>query len=142
MGKLYTKDGRLADVMALIQVLALDGNTHRSEDGLRSELQGDPKSGVTWKEIAGEHPEFFRTSDSGSYKVSLVCRHVLPRNESGHKENPSSDFIVKLLETAINLHDRDVSRQRYWHAYIPIIVSVITVLGAFLSGWFLRGSGA
>lgn len=140
MSKLYTRNGRLADVMALIQVLALDDNTHRSEEGLASELQGAPRSGSTWKEIAGEHPEFFRSSDSGSYKVSLVCRHVLPRDESGNKERPSSEFIAKLLETAINLHDREVARQKYWHAYIPILVSVITVLGAFLSGWFLRGA--
>jgi len=30
----YTKPGRLADVLALIQVLALDPDTGRSEDGM------------------------------------------------------------------------------------------------------------
>lgn len=39
---LYLKDGRLADILALIQVLALDKDTHRREEGLAKELQGPP----------------------------------------------------------------------------------------------------
>lgn len=37
-------NGPLGDVLALIQVLALDEHAHRSEDGLSSELQGKPRS--------------------------------------------------------------------------------------------------
>lgn len=40
----YLKGERLADVMALIQILALDEHSHRSEDGLAKELQGNPSS--------------------------------------------------------------------------------------------------
>src|ERR1700731_59818 len=36
----YLKTGRLADVLALIQVLALDTADHRSEEGLHGELEG------------------------------------------------------------------------------------------------------
>jgi hypothetical protein len=39
----YLADGRLADVLALIQVLALDSAAHRSEEGIASELQGAPR---------------------------------------------------------------------------------------------------
>jgi len=42
--KAYLKHGRLADVLALLQVLALDKSAHRSEAGLQEELQGVPAS--------------------------------------------------------------------------------------------------
>lgn len=79
----YADSNRLADVMALIQVLALDKHAHRSEEGLKDELQGDPKSAKNWSEIADQHPEFFRVRESGTHRVSLVARHVLPKNDDG-----------------------------------------------------------
>ena len=36
----YLLPGRLADVLALLQVLAMDEQPHRSENGLASEFQG------------------------------------------------------------------------------------------------------
>jgi len=42
--RVYAEPKRLADVMALIQVLALDEHTHRSEEDLKDELQGPPRS--------------------------------------------------------------------------------------------------
>jgi hypothetical protein len=44
----YTKPGRLADVLASIQVLALDYNPKRSEKGMQESLQGPPKSADSW----------------------------------------------------------------------------------------------
>ena len=87
----YLNPSRLADVLGLIQVLALDDNTHRSEEGLRSELQGSPKSGASWTEIARAHPEFFRVRPEGEHVVSLIARHVLPKNELGVRQL-TSDF--------------------------------------------------
>jgi len=40
----YLQPGRLNDVLALIQVLAFDMYSHRSERGLQEELQGKPQS--------------------------------------------------------------------------------------------------
>ncbi len=41
----YLREGRLEDVLALIQVLALDKDSHRSEDGLRSKsVAAGPKT--------------------------------------------------------------------------------------------------
>ncbi len=37
----YLKEGRLEDVLALMQVLALDEDSHRSEEGLKSERTRD-----------------------------------------------------------------------------------------------------
>jgi hypothetical protein len=40
----YTKPGRLADVLALIQVLAFDPHAHRSEPGIIERELGHPSS--------------------------------------------------------------------------------------------------
>jgi hypothetical protein len=101
--------------MALIQVLALDKHSHRSEDGLKEELQGKPHSSETWTKIAKQHPEFFRIRETGTHKVSLVARHVLPINEDGTRKLPS-DFVGKLLQAAIEIHDRQMDRAQLWRA--------------------------
>ena len=46
---MYTSPNRLADVMALIQILALHKCGHRSDKGLTDEMQGPHHSGSTWK---------------------------------------------------------------------------------------------
>lgn len=135
----YSEKSRLADVMALIQVLSLDKHAHRSESGLNDELQGIPKSAKSWEEVAQQHPEFFRVKDSGTHKTSLVARHVQPRNEDGEREAIPSDFVGKLLQTAMELHDREEMRKSSWKIYIPIIVAVtagiFTIFGVFLKSW-------
>ena len=70
----YSKNGRLADVIALIQSLSLNEQyVYRSEDGLQSELQGKPRSAKLWSTIAQDHPEFFRYSfrKLDSYKFNV-----------------------------------------------------------------------
>jgi hypothetical protein len=122
----YLADGRLADVLALIQVLALDEHSHRSEDGLTSELQGKPRSAQSWPVVAQSHPEFFRVKPDGEHRVSLVARHVTPKDENG-RHTLSPDYASKLLELAVELHDREVRRSQNWHVWLPI-------LGVFLGG--------
>jgi len=131
------KRHRLADVIALIQVLAFDDNTHRSINGLTSELQGAPKSGTSWDNVAEEHPEFFRFNREknikegpDSHTISLVARHVLKQNASGIREFPP-DFAKKLLETAIQLHDKQKERADRWKVWLPLIVAIVTVLSSF-----------
>jgi hypothetical protein len=119
----YTKSGRLADVLALIQVLALDKYTHRSESGLLEELQGSPSSSQSWIGVGSEHPEFFRVAKDR--ELSLIARHVVPRDSStGTKELPS-DLIYPLLQTAIDLHDRQVSAAEWWKSLIPLWAALI-----------------
>src|SRR5258707_10868861 len=93
----YLIPGRLGDVLALIQVLALDEHAHRSEDGLLSELQGKPRSASSWPTIAQVHPEFFRVTPEGEHRVSLVARHVTPR-AGGVRPALSPDYTSKLLQ--------------------------------------------
>lgn len=132
----YAKRGRLADVLALIQVLALDEHCHRSESGLENELQGAPKSSSSWSTLAKHHPEFFRVSAEKTNKVCLVARHVQITDHEKTKKPLCSDFVGKLLQAAIELHDREMERKNHWRIYIPIIVAVtaglFTILGVFL----------
>lgn len=125
--KSYTEPGRLQDVLALIQVLGLDESSHRSEDGLRSELQGIPRSAPSWAELAQAHPEFFRVRPEGEHRISLVSRHVTPKNENDVREL-SPEFIGKLLQAAIDLHDRQIRRDERWAYWIPILVALIAGL--------------
>jgi len=132
----YLKRNRLADVIALIQVLGLDEHTHRSLNGLTSELQGPPKSGGTWITIAEQHPEFFRFNrqkhdkeGAEAHTISLAGRHVIKENAEGIRELPV-DFIMKLIDTAIELHDKQKERADWWKAWLPFIAVIITVLGS------------
>ena len=132
----YLEPGHLADVLALIQVLAFDEHVHRSEGsnkgkdrrGLQYELEGEPTSASssTWKEIAKSHPEFFRVdSKPGSvHSISLVARHVAPKDDSGVRALPP-EFVGLLLETAINLYDRQVKLAERWTYLIPIWVTLV-----------------
>ena len=126
----YATPERLSDVMALIQVLALDKDTHRSESGLKDELQVRPRSAPTWTEVAQGHPEFFRVQTGGAYPISLVARHVLPRQPESEAGHISADFVAALLGAAINIHDRQVRRCERWTYLIPIWVALIGAVAA------------
>lgn len=146
VGRPYTKGGRLSDVLALIQVLALDEHTHRSAEGLDQELQQGPSSSGSWFTIGREHPEFFRVVTSPASKephISLVARHVLPHEEGKHRPTLSPDFTASLLNTAITLHDHQVQEKEWWKSLIPLISAFIgaaaatatTLLTLWLDGW-------
>lgn len=139
--KRYSKPDRLADVLALIQVLALDRYAHRSESGLQEELQGPPRrSSDTWSTVALEHPEFFRVEKDKELPISLVARHVALM-EGGERREIDANFIGKLLEAAIHLHDREESRRSTWRSAWPSLLGVlvgglITVIGYYFSAQF------
>lgn len=120
----YLKDGRLEDVLALLQVLALDKKSHRSEKGLKKELPASPSSSESWLRLAKEHQEFFRVVEGKKHPVSLVTRHV--SEEVDDKRPPlSPEHTQALLNSAIELHDRQIRRSQRWTVMIPIWVAVI-----------------
>ena len=131
----YLKPGRLADVLALIQVLSLDEHSHRSENGLKEELQGLPTSADSWISVAREHPEFFRVRLSGEHVVSLTARHVSPKDAEGQRHLPL-EFTSRLIQTAVDLHDRQVRRSERWTVWLPIAASataaIIALVGVIL----------
>lgn len=135
----YLKEGRLADVLSLIQVLGLDSLTYRSETGsdgedgkggLTHELKAKPSSADSWLTIAKEHKEFFRVDETKKYPISLICRHIYKTSPTLNEEEFDRSFIHQLMSVAIELHDREVKRAQGWTFYIPIWVAAIS--GAFL----------
>jgi hypothetical protein len=127
----YARPERLADVMALLQVLALAHRaTHRSEEELRKELQGSPRSADTWKSVAKDHPEFFRVNPDPdktdkNHIVSLIARHVSPKREDGKRGPLTDEFVGNLLRSAVDIHDRQVRRSERWTYLVPIWVALI-----------------
>jgi hypothetical protein len=126
----YLIPRRLEEVLALIQVLGLDEEyTRRSEKSLERDLQGKPRSAENWKELAKQHPEFFRVNEKHEFPISLVARDVSARNADGRRLPLSVDFVQELLKTAREMHSIQLKRQERWTVYLP-------VWGAFVTGFF------
>ena len=140
----YTKTGRLADVLALIQVLALDPYARRKETGIARELQGPPDSATNWFGLAKEHRELFRVSTGEEAGLSLVARYVLPHAEGQERPPLPSDFVSALLQTAITLHDRQVDAADRRKSFMPLWAALIGgILGTLstLATLWLKGGG-
>jgi hypothetical protein len=79
---------------------------------------------------------FFRVRPTGEHRVSLVANHVAPREESA-RPPLSPDYTSKLLQLAVELHDRELRRAQRWHVWVPLIVALTA--GAFtLFGIWLK----
>lgn len=147
MANEYIKSDRLGEVIALIQVLALHRNTSRSEEGLEEELKRKPLSASSWIEIGKAHPELFRVRDDDPdeekvNRVSLVARYVQPYSvENGKRirEPLSPDITHKLIEIALDMYDRQVSRAEKWKVIIPMVVALISA-GAAISAAPIKGA--
>ena len=145
----YMKDGRLADVLALIQVLAFDSSAYRSEAGLLEELQRSPLVGASWIDLAREHPEFFRIRIDAARqsRVAIVARYVLDRewNSEGKYKHPPLETTVanKLMELAVELHDKQLERQtRFVSVVLPMSVAIIAAAASIASAIIgLQGPG-
>jgi len=135
----YLQPGRLADVLALIQVLAYDRDSYRTEEGLDDELQRKPSVGDTWMSLAKQHPEFFRVRNDPirKHRVALLARYVLDHQQlpDGEEKRPPLDASVanKLMELTIQLHDKQLERKNRWKSVVlPMAVAVIAA-GASIS---------
>jgi hypothetical protein len=122
----YLIPGRLEDVIALIQILALDPLAHRDEENLARELQGNPQSECAWTCLAERHPEFFRVKKEGLNRVSLLARHATPKGSDDKRAPLDPDFTQSLLSTAIELHDRQLKRSERWVPLIPLWTAALT----------------
>lgn len=131
----YKDPNRLADVMALIQVLAQGPSAIRTEPGLTQQLRGKPTSEATsWTNLAESHREFFRVrpAEDGNSEidVALIWRHALPRGEAGDRDPLSPESTAKLLDIAVSLHDREITRSQRFAYLVPIAV---VILGGLIS---------
>jgi hypothetical protein len=105
---------------------------------LVKELQGLPRSAPRWADLATAHPEFFRVKAEKENPISLVARHVTPKDDKGVRQI-SPDYVAKLLSLAVELHDREARRAESWHVWLPVlgvmIGGALALLGVWLKSW-------
>jgi hypothetical protein len=125
--KSYLKNGRLADVVAAIQVMGVYSQASRPTVDWEEKL-GKPLSARTWDIVFHEHPEFFRLSNDGW--ASLRWRHgfdlydakrgeEVTDNELGKlskeqkdkltRKSLDADQIEALLKTAVEFHSSTIA---------------------------------
>ena len=133
----YRDPNRLADVMALIQVLAQDPRVIRTDHGLSIQLRGDPTSQATsWTDLAANHREFFRVrpsqDETAKDDVALIWRHAVFKQDGDKGPPLEPESTAKLLEIAVSLHDHEIRRTQRFAYLVPIATAIIGLLGALL----------
>lgn len=136
----YTLPHRLSDVIRLISVLSMDASTFRSEKSLNHSLRSEPLSHESkeWKMIIKDHPEFFRSNGKDDH-FALIIRSYFPENpqdENGTirlRNRLTVAETQKLIDVAINLHDKEVARIESKSRWFPIIVACIALIGPIYS---------
>ncbi len=159
----YLKPGRLADVIAALQVMASAERPEREIAHWVLELEriSDSPTIARWTSVFLEHREFFvtyRLSPEANLKAALRWRYVFKTFDSktGKEYTPAEvpalpeeqrrslttrplagDQIQTLLNTAIGLHTRaieELTSRRWW---VPLITAASgfggAVVGALLS---------
>lgn len=119
----YLQEGRLADVLSLIQLLAFDESGYRSEEGMVAGLGREPISATSWTEIAGAHPEFFRVrrEEGRTVRAALIIRYIVARIEiDGEDRRPplTPEFVSNFFQLAINLHDKQALHRDRWKPWL------------------------
>ncbi|MEN3368852.1 MAG: hypothetical protein V7609_995 [Verrucomicrobiota bacterium] len=134
----YTDPNILGDVMALIQYLALGRLAIRPEEKLEVQI-GKPTSGAaTWADLAESHREFFRVrrrdAEHPEDNIRLIWREALPGDLHEGKRPPlSPESVVKLLEIAVSLYDREMTRKQRLAYLIPLGAVIIAGLFSILA---------
>lgn len=151
--------GRLGDVIAAIQVMAVYKFYKLPFDKWADRISADPTQAEKWKKVFLEHPEFFRL-DSARERASLVWRRQFPKLYAvdqqkvlSYEEYRNLDQVAQarvsrvplapsdikaLIDTAINLHSRALEYRkdkRWWTAIAGAVGGLLgSILGALASG--------
>jgi hypothetical protein len=151
----YLTDGRLPDLLAAIQTMAIYERYRCPCARWADLISGDESKGSHWQTVFSEHPEFFRPSANFPGDYALVWRRagasryhrklgrVIERDEfTRMTEQDRQRYLSRppvpegqlktLIDTAINLHQRAVDdyRDRRW--WITPLVAVLAVIGSFV----------
>jgi hypothetical protein len=142
-------------VIAAIQAMATFESYKLTFNDWADRITGDDKKGDYWKKVFEEHPEFFRL-DSKRQRASLVWRRQYPKlfypdkgrrltsQEYGNLSDQEKEKVLRdpltpsdikaLLDTAINLHSREVAMRQESKAWIPIISGLASAIGGLVGG--------
>lgn len=157
----YSQDGRLGEVLALVQLLAYGKLSTLDESQVADKLVSKPRSAKTWLEIGRRHPEFFRVSASvedtaadapvdvqngssvakraSEERIALVARYLLPLVPSAdpkkkYRDRLESDVVNKLMDIAVDLHEREEARlQRTQSRNLAILTVIGSLLVAYIT---------
>ena len=145
---------RLANLIAAIQVMGTYRFASRRLEKWEKRLGRKPVGGDNWLSIFQEHPEFFTIQENN---VALVWRRSKERNydtferkllskeeaaamattetefEATRLSRPPLDTseISKLVDIAVNLHEREINHQqerRWWFAALVAVGGVVVSL--------------
>jgi hypothetical protein len=154
----YTQnDNRLADVIAAIQVMGTYKFYKLDFSKWADRIEGKEENGECWKLIFQQHPEFFRL-DSREERASLVWRRNYQKLYNVDQEEKitreaykaltdeqkqrisrtplTNEDISTLINTAINLHSREIDHKkdsRWWISGAIGLSGVI--LGAIINAF-------
>ncbi|MEK7137690.1 MAG: N-carbamoyl-L-amino acid amidohydrolase [Patescibacteria group bacterium] len=143
---------RLADVVAMLQVMGTYKFASREIDKWGESLGRPPLSAESWRKVFEEHPEFFRLRDD---LASLVWRRASERvydtvtgkeitkveadalSEEARKKLSraplSPEQVTSLIEVAIKLQTQAISRRQELRWWVPVLVGAIGIaIGALL----------
>ncbi|MGH8445445.1 MAG: N-carbamoyl-L-amino acid amidohydrolase [Solimonas sp.] len=149
---------RLADLIAAIQVMGTYKFASRPQESWEKKLGRDPVSAPTWNTIFREHPEFF-TIEKDSGAISLVWRRSRERtfdtlnyatvsrskaealkeqeDEFGEKRMSrtplNTEEISKLVDIAINLHEREIRHRQEHRWWITASIGVLGLIVTMMS---------
>jgi len=140
---------RLADVIAAIQVMGIYKFYKLDFSSWADRIEADKTKGKYWKNIFEQHPEFFRI-DTQRKRASLVWRrnyqklydvdkdaiiskHAYKSLSEEQKQRISRSPLTNadistLLNTAINLHSREIEHKKDSRWWISGIIGLLGVL--------------
>ena len=152
----YLETGRLADVIAAIQFMAMNERSSWPCEEWAEGISGDKAKGPHWQTVFDEHPEFFRKSPNYEGHYALIWRRALPRRffRKLSKMLTQSEFdalsaddkrwvsrpsvpdqeIKTLIDIAIELHAKAREQHADWRWWVPIVASFLGSLVAVLLG--------
>jgi hypothetical protein len=147
----YLRPGRLADVIAAIQCMAVYKFYKLSFSAWADRIAADETQSQKWATIFSEHPEFFRL-DSARQKASLVWRRQFPKRYDVDEERALSERelltlpppkigrlsrlpltpadVKTLIDTAVNLHSRALEQQKDRRWWLPILTAAAALVGS------------
>jgi hypothetical protein len=146
----YLIPSRLADLLTLIQILAIDPSARRTSDGLKTQLSSSPLSASSWFELGRSHPEFFRVlpGTGPQESISLVARFALEPTgltAEGHPKTPplTAEVTNNLMDLAVQLHDREMQRRDRWKTVlVPSIVAILAATASITAAIISTSKGA
>lgn len=126
----YLQLHRLVDILAAIQTMSLHDKYRHTTEGWADLISGNKEMAAHWKQVFDEHPEFFRKSATYAGQYGLVWRRALK------ERGPVPENQIKtLLDTAIELHQREIDAFRDWRWWVaPVLAVFSSFIGAVLGG--------